>query len=83
MLNEFEITLLGSMLDHLTWNVDELLSLQEASCLREFPTNLGFEIDNECKRFIVYLLAATFSLKVFSLKNLSLNFFQAIRCRQE
>ena len=64
MLNEYEIVVLGCALDHCGWKIEETVCPEEADFLREFPGNLGNDIDIECKRLIIYLLVITFSLKV-------------------
>jgi len=64
MLNEYEIVVFACSLDHCSWKIDEVVLAEEADFLREFPSNFGVEISDECKRFIMYLLIITFSLKV-------------------
>jgi len=64
MFNEFEILVFACMVDHCVWNIDDVLSIEDGSCLHEFPSNFGLEVDLECKRFIIYLLIIAFSLKV-------------------
>lgn len=65
MLNEYEIIVLACALDHCNWKIEETVYPEEALNLKEFPFNLGSEIDNDCKRLIIYLLVITFSLKQF------------------
>jgi len=65
MLNEYEIVVFACSLDHCNWKIDEVVAHEEADFLREFPSNFGVEISDECKRFIMYLLIITFSLKVY------------------
>jgi len=65
MLNEYEIVVFACSLDHCNWKIDEVVSAEEADFLREFPSNFGVEISDECKRFIMYLLIITFSLKQY------------------
>lgn len=65
MLNEYEIVVLGCALDHCSWKIDETVYAEEADFLKEFPGNLGNEIDSDCKRLIIYLLVITFSLKQY------------------
>jgi len=64
MFNEFEILVFACMLDHCVWNIDDVLTIEDGSCLQEFPANFGLEVDLECKRFIIYILIVAFSLKV-------------------
>jgi len=65
MLNEYEIIVLACALDHCSWKIEETVYPEEASFLREFPGNLGNDIDTDCKRLIIYLLVITFSLKQY------------------
>jgi len=65
MLNEYEIVVFACSLDHCNWKIDEVVQTEEADFLREFPSNFGVEISDECKRFILYLLIITFSLKQY------------------
>jgi len=65
MLNEYEIIVLACALDHCNWKVEDTVYPDEAAFLKEFPGNLGNEIDSECKRLIIYLLVITFSLKQY------------------
>lgn len=65
MLNEYEIIVLGCALDHCGWKINETVYPEEAAFLKEFPGNLGPEIDDDCKRLIIYLLVITFSLKQY------------------
>jgi hypothetical protein len=65
MLNEYEIVVFACSLDHCNWKIEEVVSAEEADFLREFPSNFGVEISDECKRFIMYLLIITFSLKQY------------------
>lgn len=64
MLNEYEIVVFACMLDHCNWKIDEIVYPDEANLLTDFPSNFGIEINSEGKRFIMYLLIITFSLKV-------------------
>lgn len=65
MLNEYEIVVLACALDHCSWKIEETVYPEEASFLKEFPGNLGNDIDMDCKRLIIYLLVITFSLKQY------------------
>lgn len=65
MLNEYEIVVFACSLDHCNWRIDEVVQLEEADFLNEFPSNFGVEISDECKCFIMYLLIITFSLKQY------------------
>jgi len=65
MLNEYEISVFACSLDHCAWKIDEVVLPEEADFLREFPSNFGVEVSDDCKRFIMYLLILTFSLKQY------------------
>jgi hypothetical protein len=65
MLNEYEIVAFSCTLDHCNWRIDEAINADESSCLTEFPANYGMEINEECKKFIMYLLVLAFSLKQY------------------
>lgn len=65
MLNEYEIIVLACALDHCSWKIEETVYPDEEGFLKEFPGNLGTDIDSECKRLIIYLLVITFSLKQY------------------
>ena len=64
MLNEYEIMAFSCTLDHCNWKIEEIVYNDEGNFLEEFPANFGVEINEECKRFIMYLLILTFSIKV-------------------
>jgi len=70
MFNELEIVTFACLLDRCIWNLDDVLTVEEGSCLFEFPSNFGLEISNECKRFIIYLLIIAFSLSNISEKRM-------------
>lgn len=63
MLNEYEIVVLGCALDHCNWKFEEAIYPEESMLLREFPGDLGNDIDDECKRLIIYFLVLAFSMK--------------------
>jgi hypothetical protein len=65
LLNEFEIAALGNILDNINWKFEEMILPGEAQNLIEFPMALSYETSDECKRFIIYLLLAAFSVKQF------------------
>ena len=65
MLNEYEMTSFACSLDCCDWKIPEVVYPQEAQYLKEFPTNFAVEIDDDCRRFIIYLLILVFSIKVF------------------
>jgi len=65
MLSEYEIVVFACVLDHCNWKIEEVVFPEEENGLVEFPSNMGLEISNECKKFIMYLLVITFSLKQY------------------
>jgi len=65
MFNEFEIATFACLLDHCPWNVDDVIPPGEGHQLGEFPSNLGYDISSDCRRFIIYLLITSFSLKQY------------------
>jgi hypothetical protein len=65
MFNEFEIATFACLLDHCSWNIDEVVPPGEGHQLGEFPSNLGYDISSDCRRFIIYLLMVSFSLKQY------------------
>jgi len=77
MLNEYEIVVFACSLDHCNWKIDEVVAPEEADFLREFPSNFGVEISDECKRFIMYLLIITFSLKQYLNEKINVDKVQA------
>jgi len=64
MLNEYEIASLACTLDHCAWKIDEVILPQEQDFLGDFPLT-EVEITSDCKRFIMYLMVLTFSIKQY------------------
>jgi len=77
MLNEYEIVVFACMLDHCNWKIDEIVYPDEANLLTDFPSNFGIEINSEGKRFIMYLLIITFSLKQYLNEKSEVDMIQA------
>lgn len=65
MLNEYEIVVFACVLENLPWKIEEVVYNDEHNYLIEFPSNSGLELNSEAKKFIMYLLVVTFSMKQY------------------
>jgi len=66
LFNEFEIVIFSSMLDSFHWKYEDLIHNDEGGLLKDFNTNLGIEMDNDCKRMIIFFFLVGFSVKDIS-----------------
>ena len=64
MFNEFEIVMFSCTLDYYKWKYQDIVPIEAGNFLREFPLNMGIDMDNDCKKLIIYFLLIGYSIKV-------------------